>query len=468
MTGFFFGLESPRRLALVRIGICALLLYDAIRCWRYAIEFYSTAGPPVIVFVESDWHATIPGPALAVLLQSALVFFLGTACLGWWTRTSLWISAAILMWLTPLDLTTSFAKNTVIGLHALIVMGLSGAGRCWSLDRCLSAAAKDPPPLIFAWPRRLLQLLVCSVYLGAAITKIKNPAFASGSLLEFSLLDDQWGSGPFGLWLSTLPHVPMLLSLATILYELLFPFLIWIDRWRWPMLLCGMIVHTLMGVCLRLGIFSPLMMVVLLVFLRDSDLDWCRDRWAKLFTRCRIEGSRFGGVCRIPPVAAGWSLLLYGVLAAASIGAGFGLQWWQDYYGVFGRRTMPGLVVVPPNEAGRMLTFQLPAYVDYVHRVQFGSRTNGYQVFGRGPFQVGQTLYVLVQLLPSHPELKLEGILIAPDGREAARYTHALGAGVEFARDGFALTDILPEGEYRVILQLDGHEVDRLKFVLER
>ncbi|GIT28627.1 MAG: hypothetical protein Ct9H300mP1_06730 [Planctomycetaceae bacterium] len=41
-----------------------------------------------------------------------------------------------------------------------------------------------------AWPRRLMQLLIGLIYLGAAITKIHTPTFFSGDQLRFWLMTD--------------------------------------------------------------------------------------------------------------------------------------------------------------------------------------------------------------------------------------------------------------------------------------
>jgi hypothetical protein len=66
-----------------------------------------------------------------------------------------------------------------------------------------------------------------------------------------------------------------------------------------------------------------------------------------------------------------------------------------------------------------------------------------------------------------HPAVELEGILIAPDGRECARFQHNFGAGFAYAVNGFELTPDLSPGTYRVIIQADGFVVAERRFVLE-
>src|SRR5207302_1899068 len=105
----------------------------------------------------------------------------------------------------PLDLPVTFGKQSVIALHLVLLLAFSGCGAAWSIDSLSDCSRSIRCPLSLAAPRRLIQILVCCVYLGAAITKLKTPSFANGDLLTFSLLDDHWGSGWLGLWLMTLP-----------------------------------------------------------------------------------------------------------------------------------------------------------------------------------------------------------------------------------------------------------------------
>ena len=116
-----------------------------------------------------------------------------------------------------------------------------------------------------------MQILICSVYVGAVVTKIKTATYANGDLVTFSLLDDHWGGSRFGMWLTTLRHVPLLLSWAMLLYEILFPVLVWVPRCRLPMLLTAFAVHACLGWLLSLGPFTPIMFAALLSFVEECE-----------------------------------------------------------------------------------------------------------------------------------------------------------------------------------------------------
>lgn len=492
VRAFFFALEDPRRLALLRVAVCLVLLYDAILHWRPAIELYSTFGPALPVFVQPPFHAPVPGPSAAVLMHSALVFSLASAALGWQTRLSLWAAFLLSAWLGPLDLAATFTKYSVLGLHLLLLLGVSGCGAAWSLDACFEAPSRgvnvgriilsvDPSEgcvsgprsasgkMVPAWPRRLIQILLCSVYLGAALTKIRSPPFANGDLLMYSLLDDHWGGGRFGLWLATLPHVPLLLSLATITFEMIFPCLIWVRACRLPLLALAVVFHGGMTLALHVGIFGPLMVVALCVFLEDGEvlpIARAGGRIWECVARCvpKLTGGDGSGD---PSYSRGLSAILYLLIAASVTGGGLAFQWQADDYGTFGRRPVQPLPEMPRDEVEVMLARQLPAFEDYFQRVELGSRISGNQVFGGGGvYQAGQRVYVLAELILPHPTMLLEGLLIAPDGQEVARFTHRLNAAYSYAINGFELTHELEPGQYRILLQAEGYEVAQRRFEL--
>lgn len=482
MTRLLFAPAGPRRLALIRIALGIVLLCHAGCRWRYAVELYSTWGPAMPLFPAAEaidgeapepkaagnpaayprFHGPVPSPSGAVVLHTLLLFALTAVTAGWQTRTSLMAAAGLLAWLGLSDGAATFAKHIVISLHLLVLLACSGCGRAWSIDALAAVHRGVLCPLQPVWPRRMLQLLVCAVYFGAAMTKLRTPAFLTGDLLTFSLLDDYWGGGPLGIRLSSLPRVVLLLSLATVLFELLFPFLIWVRRLRGPMLAAAFLFHAGMAATMHLSTFSPTMLVALLAFLREDDL-----------TRWRLPG--IGGKPRPFSGDPGWhrrllSVMAYSLAAAVFVAAGSLAQRHFDWYGAFGRRPLDKVLALPAIDEAQwaeMRAERQPAWEDYIHRTAIGKRTSGTQVFGGGErFRHWERAYVVVQFIPVHPELRVEGLLIGPDGVETARFTHRVPRNVGYSVNGFELTDDLPAGTYRVVLQVEGFEFAERTFEL--
>lgn len=482
---FFFAPESPRLTAMIRIALGLVLLYEGLVHWRYLVELYSTAGPAMPIFVrqvdddpagilrvgnqlrstakriESIVPIPIPNPTIAVVAHTALMLAALSIALGWHTRTSLVTTFLLAGWLGPLDLPATFGKQTVIALHLLFLLAFSRCGAVWSVDSLSDCSRSIRCLLASAAPRRLIQILVCCVYMGAAITKLKTPSFAGGDLLTFSLLDDHWGSGWLGLWLTTKPHVPLLLSLATLFFELLFPFLVWVPRLRLAMLGLAFAFHAAMGGLLSVGIFPAVMFTALLSFVEEHDL--------RVFERSFAFMSRQKGIDPIGrkshPIR---STALHLALAGVLVSCGLLVQMRYDWYSVFGRRPAPALNEADLYEVSEMLAERLPAYEDYFHRIELGSRFGGNQMFGESRrFKIGQRVYLLAQLIQPHPVMELEGLMIAPDGQEVARFTHRVDTGTSYAIDGFELTRELPAGKYRIILQAENFVIAERQFELE-
>lgn len=519
MKAFFFAPESPRPLALVRLVLGFVLLCDTVFHWRYAVELYSTFGPAMPIFLQqgeadskspssSDLAAPkrilqakalfprlIPPPRLALGAHTLLIFAFASVMVGWRTCTSLATAFLLTLWLAPLDVPGTFGKHYVIAIHMLLLLGFSCCGWAWSIDalparHMANRGRVDYCRLSCACPRRLIQILVCTVYAGAAITKIKTPSFVNGDLLTFSLLDDHWGGGRFAMWLTTVRHVPLLLSHATIAFEILFPVLVWVPRCRLPMLAAAILVHSCMACLLNLGPFSPIMFAALLSFLDERELARLARLVDVFFRRTKVHGETDGAVAsladrqseaadaidsdtnrRVPKKPA--SRLLHLVAVALFVTCGYLVQYFADWYGVFSRRPPEPLAEIAAADFSEMLSRQSPAYEDYFHSIELGSRFGGNQVFGSSTkFHVGQRAYVLTQMPMPHPAVTLEGLLITPTspdgvaGREVARFTHRLDSAFSYSINGFELTPELPLGIYRIILQAEGFVIAERRFEL--
>jgi hypothetical protein len=273
-----------------------------------------------------------------------------------------------------------------------------------------------------------------------------------------------------------------LLSLITLFFELLFPFLVWVPPLRLALLGLAFAFHAAMACLLSIGSFPAIMFAALLSFLEECDLR-CFQRSLASFRVLKNAAATFSR--RAQPSAitpAGempitsprrsrpvHSAAMHLAAAGAVISCGLFVQMRYDWYGVFGRYPAPTLNEVVADEVSEMLAQRPAAYEDYFHRIELGSRFGGNQVFGTShKFKIGQRAYILAQLIQPHPVLELEGLLISPDGAEVARFTHRVDAGTSYAINGFELAAELPSGRYRIILQADGFVIAERQFELQR
>jgi hypothetical protein len=181
------------------------------------------------------------------------------------------------LWLRPLTDAFTWGWTTVIGAFVLYIV-LSGAGTSIGIRR-----TRQPQPgarSCTAWPLRLCQIHICTIYLSAAWSRIGNADWISGEKLELAL-----GIAELGR-MSSLPWDAIAPLLRVGLWgswglELLAPIALWVPRTRrvWVLGLMGM--HLLLELCITVGWWQFLMLSVLVVFLPDG---WCE----RLTRRLRV------------------------------------------------------------------------------------------------------------------------------------------------------------------------------------
>jgi hypothetical protein len=449
----------------MRMAVGLVFLYDAAVRWPYAVELYSKAGLPIPVFPAAAFPGTYFEPAAlaavwTVALHSLLLFALLAVTLGWRTRLSLCVVLLLSIWLGLSDHAGTFKKYSVIGLHLLLLLSCTRCGSAWSIDALLHRGRRRSTLLSPAWPRRLMQVLVVSVYLGGAVTKIRQPDFANGDLLMFSLLDDHWGGGYAGRWLSTQPNLLILASMGTVLFEIAFPLLIWNCRLRRPMLCLAVLFHLLLAATMSLGIFSAVMLAALLAFVEERDI--------RRFSFSHRPGSAGHVPERLGRRAAWASPSLWLLAAALWTAAGVAIQHKTDAYGVFAagapdNRPVPIDASTVTDILASLTPAQERRYDDYFHRVAIGNRlsSDGTHALGADTtFRRGMTVYACARLIGNHPSMQIEWSLIRPDG-EQVQYAYRLDSATSHATVGFALSDPeqTPPGRYRLMLRADGFEV---------
>jgi hypothetical protein len=433
------------------MGVGLLMLWDVATTFRHTIELYSTAGPALPMFRSlgpvSWW---IPTPTLAVLAQGLLGFVSGAIVLGWRTRTSLLLGALLLAWLRPLDLCWTFAKPTLIWLHLLVLLAWSRCGAWASVDAA-SGQETQPAGQGPIWPRRLIQGLACFIYLGAAVTKLNAPWFAGGELLQYSLLDRGWGGTAWGQWLATSPRAVHFAALGTIVFELVFPFVVWAQGSRPWVLAVAALFHGGIATTMQVGSFSATMGVLLLSFVEPSIGARCgkHNRVGRWWLSVVPTTHRGAGT--------GWGWVM---AAIASMILSWGCQWQADWYGAFGRRELAPLTRLSAGDVAAVLPGREPPPADAIHRIAVGTRRGGRDVWGSpARLQTGETLWVLVQFSPVHGDLRLSGSLWTAAGDLAADFDQTLAGGVTHSIQGFEITPEFPAGEGLLVLQLNGHDV---------
>jgi hypothetical protein len=328
---FFFAEETPFGLALVRICICIACLLVTVPRWIHTRELFSSDGAPTPLAVNYGYYDLLPIPSgsVAVALMTILSFCCVTACFGWWTRTSLWISAVLYTYLNLLDCLSTMTKYSVITSHLLFLLAFSQCGAVWSVDAWLRRRQLGLPsprsladhPKFAAWPRRLIQILMGVVYFGASITKMHTPAYFSGDQMLHWMMTNVNNANPIGEWLTLYPASMVVGAYIAVIWEILFVFLSWRGWGRVCMLTLGVAFHLLTTLTLGLYLFPITCISAYFAFTNSDDVVVWAARWRRWKRRYgKTSLPRLATVTGLPSAA-------IRLLGSASIWKALGNRW---------------------------------------------------------------------------------------------------------------------------------------------
>ena len=182
--------------------------------------------------------------------------------------------SACAMWLAV----SSFSWRNMNILHSgdnLIRIGcfflmFAHSGEAFTLRRWIATRRAGvrlkPFRHIPAWPQRILQLQLCVAYFVAGMWKATGVAWQSGTAVGTVLQLGEFQRFPIPDWVMT-PIVSQLMTHGTLLFELGFPFLIWIPSLRMPVLVVGIVFHAGLEWTMNVQLFQWLITAYYILFL---------------------------------------------------------------------------------------------------------------------------------------------------------------------------------------------------------
>jgi hypothetical protein len=228
---FWFGWGGPRSLAAMRVVVALHALWLLL-----SRDLAGIAGLPADTWAgvadTARWRFLIfeghPGRERALVLVAALAL-LGAA-LGVLARACCLVAGLLLYHLAPLEtivLTPSpYVKGFTLAVPALLALSAAPCADALALlpRRGPAAAAWE-----YAWPVRLLQVLLAQVYLFSAWGKLfrVGPAWASAVNIErwlhmFNQRDQLVVFEALGPWIAARPGLCLLIGITTLALELSF------------------------------------------------------------------------------------------------------------------------------------------------------------------------------------------------------------------------------------------------------
>jgi hypothetical protein len=475
---FFYAERVPYGLALIRILLPWVIFLDGLPRWFHVRELYSTDGAPAPIWEAYGMTSGLPiFPApVAVAGYSVLVVCLIAVSIGWMTRAALIASAVLYLYFIPLDMVSTLNKYTVLSGHALFLLSLSPCGSLWSVDALLkrrragtAATSRQRFPV---WPQRLIQLLVCIVYLAAAFTKLHTPSFFTGDQLMYWLLTKTTLNSPLGDWMSMYPALVPLMAYCTVIWEIGFVFVSWRGVGRFCMLSFGVVFHVMTLFTLGLIVFPPLYCALYLAWLHEEDVEriaaWWRARFPATETE-HVESTatptvpRWAGWCGPAPSAAAFVLV-----AAVTAVTAVELEQRSDRFGEHRPEGRYALELLPTERVEELLRSDTRLRSsDKMFAFDIGSRMiGGILANHRDRFDYDEDVVLQCSLLTPHEDMWVEINLHDTLGNIIAR--HGQFAPREFTRINHThrFGEALSPGEYRWVLRFDGQDITERPFYL--
>jgi hypothetical protein len=481
---FFFAKERPYGLALVRMALSLVCLGIIVQRWPYAREIFSTEGSVAPLADNYGYLNMLPVPSgtVAIILVSILAFSLLTSCIGWCTRASLIISTFLFTYLNLLDCMGSLTKYSAIATHALFILCLSQCGSVWSIDSLIKRKRMQDGLLPFQpvhptselWPRRLMQLMVGMVYLGAAFTKMHTPTFFSSDQMRSWFLTNVNHANPFGEWLSAYPGVLVASAYITILWEIVFIFVVWRQKLRLPMVAIGIGFHVATYFTLGLIVFPLVCIPLYLVFFDERDYL----RIVVFFKRLLQRTGNLAVVLRsipgkminaMPNVSTAKSAVAFAALMLVVCVIGVEVEYQIDPFKTRGAEGPLKLVEMDAAQVKRMLKkSERIREPDKYQSFDMGTELLGdVLIDSRRVFKVGETLIAQCTLNPPHEDMWIECNLHDSDDVVIDHVGQVIDRNTLRSSYSFAMIEVLMPGDYYLVLQSRGIEITRRKFTLK-
>jgi hypothetical protein len=283
IDAWLFAPDSARRLAALRIGLCAVL---AIRLGmgRYA----DLSGQPEELFRPLSFmhlFSSMPGANLAAAVQALGVAAAVLATVGWLTRLTLpvaWGSAVFLN-----GMATSLGKvvhNDVVLLLAMVPLLAAPVADAWALDAARRRAAPgEERSARYGWPIRTAMVVVAGAYLFTGFNKLlySGPAWVTSDNLRWVLYaaSDQRGEPvTMALLIADRPWLAHALAAATLAIELGFPLTLVRPRLAWLFVPGAAALHLGIWFTLHLDYFAWVATAVIVFVPWPQVLDEVRNR----------------------------------------------------------------------------------------------------------------------------------------------------------------------------------------------
>ena len=125
--------------------------------------------------------------------------------------------------------------------------------------------------MIIPWAQRMIQIELAFVYLMAFCSKLGGATWRNGTALYYVLHYRALARFSLPHW-ATSPTAIRLETWSVLTFELCFPLLVWLPRFRYPMLFVGLMFHLSIEYALNVPIFEWIILSSYVLFVEPQDI----------------------------------------------------------------------------------------------------------------------------------------------------------------------------------------------------
>lgn len=285
---FWFAKESPLVVSIMRWPLVGMIFYTHL-IWTFDLEaFFADEGSwqsrelvqrfQAEQFAYSFWWYIPQAWMWATHFLSLSIIFL------------FWIGLAtpITGWLTFI-IVVSYANRIPLAMYGLdqvngiaaLYLAISPCGDLFSADAWIRNRRQVQPVEPKSSARlaiRLFQVHLCLIYLWGGLGKLQGETWWSGEAIWLTAANLDYQSNDL-TWIVHFPWLYQSLSVATWVWEISFPILVWHPGLRPLVLLVGVGMHLGIGMFMGMWTFGLAMLFLYLAFIPAETFRYLAERW---------------------------------------------------------------------------------------------------------------------------------------------------------------------------------------------
>jgi hypothetical protein len=122
----------------------------------------------------------------------------------------------------------------------------------------------------FYW---IMLLQICVVYVFSTLFKLLDDYWLSGEALMYISRIDAFSSGAMKSLFGDSPGLSAVFTWLSLLYQLLFPILVWVKRIKIPFLIGGVLMHLSIAFGMGIFTFGIVMIIMYILFLNEGQIE---------------------------------------------------------------------------------------------------------------------------------------------------------------------------------------------------